>query len=240
MGATLSTRKSKSGIAALRSQTGARRERGEELLHGAPHFIATRKTVPVGAYQTHEFEALIYWQQIILVHRESMLRSQAIHQQAFDIRLQREKLQVLGDNLVPGLERQQRFGCARRAGIDGNYAARLAALVEEGHVDGDHERVPLAIGDAEIGQKADTARHPFVALAGLLTEEDGTGLAGANQFPGGWLDEMFVIAGQACSTQIATFLLGIATHEALQRSETAGIGRARLSRHAPPSRAVRS
>ena len=129
------------------------------------------------AYQTNKFEALIDGQKIVLGFLSAASVTNAIHKQGFNIALHVFEYRVHAHDIAPGLEREQRLGRSSRARIKRNNPLLQAALIEERHVDGNHQPIPLGIGHAEVSQKSHASRYSFKLPALLSAEENGACVA---------------------------------------------------------------
>ena len=104
------------------------------------------------ANQAHQLVAFVDGKQVVLGRGISAGIAEPVDQQPFHIGFHFVQNRVARHNVVPGFQRQQRFGRTRGAGIKRDDAILKAALEKEGHVDGDHQAVPLGVAEIEAGK----------------------------------------------------------------------------------------
>ena len=109
---------------------------------------------------------------------------------------------ILGD-LRPGIERQQGFNRAGGAGIEGDDSVLDTGAEQEGHVDGDHEAFPLAIGHFEVSEVLGIARYALVARLLHSVEEHGAGVAGAENLARGEFYKVRMVVMQPGTAELA-------------------------------------
>ena len=96
----------------------AMRQAGEEFAQLRPHFCSAGEAFPVHANQADQLVAFVDGEQVVLGGGVSAGIAQAVDQQAFHVGFHFVQNRIALDNVVPGFQRQQRFGRARRAGIE--------------------------------------------------------------------------------------------------------------------------
>ena len=125
---------------------------------------------------------------------------------------------------LPGLRRHQRFGRPRRARVEGDDPPRRRAVQEEGQVDRQLQALPRLVGQAEVGQVPDAPGHAPVLRRALAAEQDGAGVAGAGQPPGGQLDQVGVL-GPPARRRTARSARAAARGRTKRRSEASAVRR---------------
>jgi hypothetical protein len=75
----------------------------------------------------------------------------AIDEQGFDIGLEFAKDWICIDQILPGFEGEEGFGCAGGAGEHGDNALGGGIEIEEGEIDGEMQVFPQGVGHLEIG-----------------------------------------------------------------------------------------
>jgi hypothetical protein len=152
-----------------------------------------------------------------------------VDQQGFYVGLQIMQQRVVGDDLLPRIDGQQRFGRARGAGIKGQRLVGGGAVEEERHSDRYLHRLPLSIGDLESGVVHVTVRHgpEMAASRALGREEEIAPAARAHQASLFDVDDVRVLFGNRLSahlTSLARHLPGRAIcDEPLQAARKRGL-----------------
>src|ERR1700683_4195140 len=193
----------------------------EEFAQFLPDFGAAGKAFPVHANESHELVAFVDGKQVVVGGGVSTGVAEAVDEQAFDVGFHFIQNRIARDDVVPGFEREQRLGCAGRAGIERDYAVLKTAAKKKRHVDGDHQGVPLGVVEIECGSGADAAGNSL-ELNSLAAEEQGAGVAGAENLALCYFDQVRVIGAQAQAAHFATLERALAAGELAQCSEAVG------------------
>src|ERR1700683_4951878 len=192
-----------SGMLALATNPGATLQRAEECADFAPHFGTAGKPAPVHADHSDQLVTLIDRHKIIFRSHTGSIVPDAVRQQRGYIRLHRFQDGVGLLNVHPRFQRQQRFGGPGGTGVERDHSSMWRALEEESHINGNHQSVPLSVGQLKIRQELRAAWNSFVFCAALPIEKNRAGLAGADQFAAGRLDQMLVLGCQLAAAHFA-------------------------------------
>src|SRR5271155_608591 len=217
--------RTRSGMLALATDSGATLQRGEERADFAPHFGAAGKPAPVGADQSDQLVTFIYRDQIIFRGDGTAVVPDAVDEQRGHVRLHRFQDGIGLLDIHPGFQREQRFRRDGGTGVKRDHFSVRRAVEEECHFNGDHQSVPLGVGQLKIREELHAARNSFVFRAALPIEKNRAGLAGADQFAAGGLDEVFVLGKKLAAAHFAAL-----DGRALARKLAKGCERAFLQR----------
>src|SRR5580658_7686403 len=99
-----SIERTRSGMLALATDSGAALQRGKERADFAPHFGAAGKPAPIRADQSDELVTFIYGDEIIFGDRTAVVAN-AVDEQRGHVRLHRFQDGISLFDIVPGLER---------------------------------------------------------------------------------------------------------------------------------------
>src|SRR5579872_347477 len=150
-------------------------DRREKAGDRFPHVLAPRKSPPLRANQPNQPVAFVDGHDEIFVWT-----TQPIHQQSLDIARHLLERRILLHNLPPRIRVHMRLRRASRAGIKRRWLGRIPAAAEERHVDGNRELLPLRVVHREIAQRSNVCGNAPIAPSRLAAEENGAGLAAAN------------------------------------------------------------
>ncbi len=175
--------------------------------------------MPVGANQADEFVALVDGQHVIFRSGKTTGMSNAIDQQSFDVGFHFKEDRVGIFDVFPGFERKQGFGGPGGAWIEGDHSRVGRTAKKERHTDGNHQALPLAVGEMKIGQAQDPPRHPLV-FRPHAAEQNGAGVAGAQKLSGTGFNEVRMIGHDFGAAQFTPLHIALARpDEPAERSE---------------------
>ena len=185
---------------ALSYFTAASLQTGEELVDVLPDFGSSGEAAPMQADETDEMKTFVDGYDVVLGRR-----ADAIDEEGFDIGFHRLERGMLGRDLGPGFQAEQRFNGAGGAGVHGHHPAFRGVVVEEGQVDGDHERFPLQIRHLEVGESPYATGNAEVVGSGLAAEEHGATVAGAGNLTLAMVQQMLVCRCYLDAAELAVF-----------------------------------
>src|SRR6202011_4525549 len=142
---------------------------GKKIAPPPPYLCPARKPVPVDANQADEFVTFINWNDVML-RADAARRADAVHQKSLHRRFDLLEDRVCLNNVVPGIEREQRLGGTGRARIKSADFSLRSAVEEKRHLDRDHQTVPLAVRHLEFTEEQDTPWHALVFRRALTAE----------------------------------------------------------------------
>src|SRR5271156_6328985 len=142
-----------------------------------------------------------------------------IDEQRFDVGPQLAENYILFDDLVPGVEREERLHGSGWAWIKRNDSTVDARMEEERHVDRDQQVVPLRVGHPEIGKKLRTAGDAPILTSGHCIEEGCAGFAGTDDLSRSELNPMRMLVPQVQAAQLAPFDGATGASELAKRGE---------------------
>src|SRR5919201_1310094 len=198
------TPKSSSGIGASHA-AGPLLQAREEPLDLLPDLSAPAQALPVGADETHQPVALVDGDQEVIPGTPH-----AVDQQRLDVRLHLLQDRVALRDVLPGLQRKERFGRAHGTWIERDHASGAAIVAEEGHVHRHVQALPLRIRHVKTDQVqvagGDKTTHATAGRSAV--EEHGTGPARTLQLPRRKAQEMPMLGTNGLAAQV-TVLPGI-------------------------------
>lgn len=166
-----------------------------------PDLCAAGKSAPVHADQTDKTIALVDGHEVVL--RDI---AYTVHEKRLDVRLHRLEFCVLRHDLLPSFEAKTRFSSASWAWIHGKNPACSSIAIEEGEIDGNHERLPLQVTHLKIYKPADAPWNTQVVGAFLSTEENRAAVAGANDLTFFGIEQMLVDRLKRRAAELTTLL----------------------------------
>src|SRR5271155_1761790 len=134
----------------------------EEVADLLPDFGSAGKAAPVDANQADQLVALVDWEDEVLRRGDPARVSNPVDEQGFDIGLHFLQYRIGVLDVLPGLKREKRLGCAGGAGIKGDHPCIRRAAEKESHADRHHQALPLAVGEMKVGQGEHAAGNALV------------------------------------------------------------------------------
>src|ERR1700730_6506420 len=161
-GSAFSIWKLRSGIRFLAHHRGPFFQSLEEASNLLPDFGSAGQPAPVSTNQAHQFVTLVDVKQIILRSSKSADMSNPVHEQSFNISFHflQHRISIL--NVRPSLERQQRLGRPSRTWIQSDDPFIWCTTEEKSHADGNHQAVPLGLGETKICQRKNPSGNALV------------------------------------------------------------------------------
>src|SRR5580704_3619299 len=191
------------------------------------------------ANQPHELVAFIDWHDRVAGAASSARMADPIHQKRLDVRFHLIQRRIFARNFVPAFERQKRFGRASRTRVEGGDPRFRRGVKEKRHVDGNSQRLPLAIGHAKIRKPTDAPRHAFIFQPSLMAKQNRASFASTNEFSLGWLDQMLMFVPKRSAAKLASLNVRALAYELPQRGEGPILfGRAQTIHSAPSTGAI--
>lgn len=172
----------------------------EELIDVLPDFGSSGEAAPMQADETDEMETFVDGYDVVLGRR-----ADAIDEKGFDIGFHRLEREMLGRDLGPGFQTEQRLNGAGGTGVHGHHPTFCGVVVEEGKVDGNHERFPLQVRHLKVGESAYATRNAKVVGSGLATEEHGATVARAGNLTLAMVQQMLVCNCDLGAAEFAVF-----------------------------------
>src|SRR5438132_69245 len=130
-----------------RSGTRAPSQLREELPDALPDLLAAGEPAPAAAEDADQAIALVDGNEIVLAGG-----ADAVHQERLYVPLQLQGIEAR--DLLPGVERDERLGGARRPGVERRHSGSGAQ--EEREPDGESQRIPLSVAELEVREQLGT------------------------------------------------------------------------------------